>query len=202
MWISQKRQRSEKSGQSGSALWTATLNVCVSIAMAMAMGVILTPVTWAGVAEEYQVKAAFFYHFARFIEWPAEKFHSDSESFRVCLVGKNPFQGALRKVLSDKTVHGRPFELLTNVSDSTLGQCHMVFVGQVADDRSQAVIQVLQGKGVLMIGEHAGFIHQGGIIRLFLDDSKVRFGINPQAARDAHLEISSKLLRLATIERS
>ena len=156
----------------------------------------------AGVAEEYKVKAAFFYHFARFIEWPSEKFPSADDPFRVCLVGENPFQGVLRKTLSGKTVHGRAFRLTQSLSDDDeLSQCHVVFIGQVSTDRSKRITQALHGKGVLTIGERADFIQQGGIVRLFLEESKVRFGINPQAAQEAQLDVSSKLLRLAKIER-
>lgn len=154
----------------------------------------------AGVAEEYQVKAAFFYHFARFIEWPAENFSSKDDSFRICIVGKNPFQGELEKILSGKKVHNRPFKLMTQMSDAKLLQCHVVFVGDVSSDRSHAVTRALQGKSVLTIGEGTDFIEQGGMIRLFVEHSKVRFGINPQAAQQVHLDISSKLLRLAKIE--
>ncbi len=163
-------------------------------------GICASPAALAGVAEEYKVKAAFFYHFARFIEWPSERFLSDEDPFRICIVGENPFQGALRKTLSGKTVHGRPFRLLQSPDDAVLTQCHVVFIGEGSADRSKRITDAVHGQGVLTIGESADFIRQGGIVRLFLADNKVRFGINPQAAQRANLEISSKLLRLAKIE--
>lgn len=155
----------------------------------------------AGVAEEYRVKAAFFYHFARFIEWPAETFNSGDDPFRVCIVGQNPFQGQLEKMLADKSVHNHSFRIISDPSDSDLGTCHVVFIGKSSSGRSGVIANLLQNQAVLTIGESADFIQQGGMIRLFLDKSKVRFGINPKAAERAHLEISSKLLRLANIER-
>ncbi len=163
-------------------------------------GLSLTSGAIAGVAEEYQVKAAFFYHFARFIEWPADKFSSKDDPFRVCIVGKNPFQGELENILSSKKVHNRSFSLMSEVSDSRLSQCHVVFVSNVAAERLKAVSHILKGKSVLTIGERSDFIQLGGMVRLFVENSKVRFGINPQATQQAHLEVSSKLLRLAKIE--
>lgn len=177
------------------------LNVLLYLCLNLIAGASVSPEAWAGVAEEYQVKAAFFYHFARFIEWPSDTFASEGDPFRVCIVGKNPFQGTLQQTLSDKQIHNHPFHLISNPSASELAQCHVVFIGEDSSDRSGSITRDLHGKAVLTIGESADFIQRGGIIRLFLEESKVRFGINPQAAQQAHLAISSKLLRLAKIER-
>jgi hypothetical protein len=60
-------------------------------------------------------------------------------------------------------------------------------------------IQMLKGAPVLTIGETAGFAKNGGIINLVLEDNKVRFEVNVRAAKDADLNISSRLLALARI---
>ena len=60
-------------------------------------------------------------------------------------------------------------------------------------------IQLLKGVPVLTIGETPGFAKNGGIINLILEDNKVRFEVNVQAAKDADLNISSRLLALARI---
>jgi len=60
-------------------------------------------------------------------------------------------------------------------------------------------IQLLKGVPVLTIGETPGFARNGGIINLILEDNKVRFEVNVQAAKDAELNISSRLLALARI---
>jgi YfiR/HmsC-like len=168
--------------------------------LSLFLGFSVQTVAWAGVVEEYQVKAAFFYHFSRFIQWPSEKFSSEGDPFRVCIVGGNPFQGELQKILSGKTVQDHPFVLIQDPSDSELHQCHVVFIGKGAAKQSEGITRAMGGQGVLTIGESPDFIQRGGIVRLFLEESKVRFGINPKAAEQAKLVISSKLLRLATIE--
>jgi len=50
---------------------------------------------------------------------------------------------------------------------------------------------------VLTVGEHEHFLDQGGIMRLFLENNRVRFSVNQQSADRAGLQISSRLLRLA-----
>lgn len=53
------------------------------------------------------------------------------------------------------------------------------------------------GQGVLTIGESEAFAECGGMITQVVEGGRVRFDINLQAAADAHLKISSKLLELA-----
>ena len=51
--------------------------------------------------------------------------------------------------------------------------------------------------GVLTVGESDDFLDMGGVIRLLIEDKKVRFEVNMDAAQRAHLTISSQLLKLA-----
>jgi hypothetical protein len=50
---------------------------------------------------------------------------------------------------------------------------------------------------VLTVGEADNFTASGGIISFVREGNKIRFQINEQAAHDARLKISSKLLSLA-----
>jgi hypothetical protein len=47
------------------------------------------------------------------------------------------------------------------------------------------------------VGEADHFVQDGGMIGFFLDDNKVRFNINLDAAGRAKLKISARLLALA-----
>ncbi len=49
------------------------------------------------------------------------------------------------------------------------------------------------------MGDAAGFARMGGIINFVLDDSRVRFEINLQAADRAHLKLSARLLTVAKL---
>jgi YfiR/HmsC-like len=60
-----------------------------------------------GGTEEYQLKAAFLFQFAQFVEWPPETFKSTSDPLTYCTLGEDPFGGALDRSLSGQTVRGR-----------------------------------------------------------------------------------------------
>ena len=63
--------------------------------------------------------------------------------------------------------------------------------------RPGTVIAGLSGNGVLLVGESEHFAQEGGVIGFCLEQNKVRFEINVEAAGKAKLKISAKLLALA-----
>ena len=50
---------------------------------------------------------------------------------------------------------------------------------------------------ILTVGESEEFIHQGGMIGFYLQENRIRFDINLQAAKRVNLRFSSRLLLLA-----
>jgi hypothetical protein len=154
----------------------------------------------AGPSREYLVKAAFLYNFAKFTVWPAKTFADPSTPLRLCLLGKDPFHGALDS-LAGKTVRKRKLEIHRLANTSGLGKCHLLFVSASENKRLATILKVLRGMPVLAVGDMPDFAHSGGIINLKTVRNKVRFEINIRAAKRAHLKFSSKLLRLAEIVR-
>lgn len=152
-----------------------------------------------GQVNEYQVKAFFLYNFARYVEWPSHSFKSPGDPIVICILGQNPFGNALDQAVSGKSVEGRPF-VVRQVSDMPLsGACHILFVNSSERRRFRSTAAKLKGTGVLSVGDTPGFTADGGVVELKLEDGKVRFEIDIDAAAREHLHISSKLLSLAQI---
>jgi hypothetical protein len=72
-----------------------------------------------------------------------------------------------------------------------------LYVPATANDAFVQSRLLLRGQPVLTVGEHARFLDHEGMIRLFVEQTKIRFSINQRAASTAGLQISSRLLRLA-----
>lgn len=66
----------------------------------------LAVVTQAQSATEYQVKAAFLFNFAKFVEWPADAFPGVDAPLQICLLGQDPFGHEFEEVIGDKSVNG------------------------------------------------------------------------------------------------
>jgi len=146
---------------------------------------------------EYEVKAAFLYNFAKFVEWPAEAFLDGNEPILVCIVGRDPFGDILNQTLLGKTVNGKPVIIQRGGITQDMRFCHIVFISSSERKRLAQIMQRLNGASVLTVSEIEGFAELGGIINFTLEGNKVRFEINVTSAERARLRISSKLLALA-----
>ena len=151
--------------------------------------------------EEYQVKAAYLYNFAKFVDWPAAAFASPTTPLSICILGEDPFGGGLHEVVRGKTAGGRILAVRSLSDISGARGCHVLFISAVEWKANRPVLGRLAGSGVLTVGEAPGFTTGGGIVNFKLEGRRVRFEINVDAARQAQLQISSKLLSLAEIVR-
>jgi hypothetical protein len=152
--------------------------------------------------DEYQVKAAFLYNFAKFVEWPADSFKTAKAPILVCVLGHNPFGSGLEDLIRGKSIEGRAFAF-RQVSDAPEASgCQILFVSSSDGKRFRSLLGRLKPAGILTVGETQGFASGGGVINFKLDGERVRFEINVEAAEHAQLRISSKLLGLAEIVRT
>ena len=103
------------------------------------------------------------------------------------------------KILEGKKVNGRGFVVRRLKSINDVKECHILFVSSSEMAHPGEAIHLAKGTPILTIGEIPGFARHGGIINLTLEDNKVRFEVNVDAAKEADLNISSRLLALAKI---
>jgi hypothetical protein len=163
------------------------------LSIAFLLGCVL-PATAQQPSLEYDVKAAFILNFVRYVEWPPA---DRRPPLRICVLGENPFGDRLTSVVAGEQWQGGPIEVHV-VPDIRRGDsCHLIYVPASATPRFTPATTVLDGRAVLTVGEHEQFLERGGILRLFLEDNRVRFSVNQQSADRAGLQISSRLLRLA-----
>ena len=156
----------------------------------------------AQVIDEYQVKAAFLYNFAKFVEWPPEAFKSPKDPILVCVFGHSPVGNALEEAIHGKSIAGRPLAY-RQVSDAeSASPCQILFVGSADSKHFRTLLESLKPMGILTVGEAPGFASDGGVINFKLDDGRVHFEINVDAAEQEQLHISAKLLSLAQIVKS
>jgi YfiR/HmsC-like len=148
-------------------------------------------------AEEYSIKAAFLFHFAQFVDWPTEAFKETASPLTYCTLGADPFHGALETTLNGKTVGTRTIRVLHFKQTQEIYGCHILFVGAAEKSFRPQMLVSLRESPVLTVGETENFAKEGGMIGFCLEENKIRFEINLEAAEHAKLKISSRLLALA-----
>jgi hypothetical protein len=146
---------------------------------------------------EYEVKAAFMFHFAQFVDWPATAFKDEDAPLTYCTVGEDAFRGALDESVKGKHIGSRAIGVRHLKERESIEGCHVLFLAATLAGRERDDLTRANGLPVLTVGETEHFTQQGGIIGFCLEGKKVRFQINLDAAGQAQLKISAKLLSLA-----
>lgn len=146
---------------------------------------------------EYQVKAAFLFHFAQYVDWPPEAFQNASAPLTYCTLGEDPFHGALEASLNGKTIGTHPLRIKHLKQNRDANGCQVLFLSAAEEKSVVESLERLRGAPVLTVGDSENFARDGGMIRFCLQDNKVRFEINVSAAEHAGLRISARLLALA-----
>ena len=171
-------------------------------------------------SREYQIKAGYLYNFFGFVEWPEQKSLQSVESVTIGIVCLYPHKD-YRKIfgrLSQKTINDNPikvvfFDDLTpviNPSEDTesertsiiesMKKCHMLNIcgdSYTDIDKTSVIFELLNGCGVLTVGESQGFIEKGGNINFISEGNKIRFEVNLDSTKNNNLSIRAKLLKLA-----
>jgi len=169
--------------------------VVAGLASALCCG----PVTAQTAASEYQVKAAFLFNFAKFVDWPPDSLVNPQAPFSICILGADPFGSAIDDMLRGQTIRGRAVVVHRMQDAARLRGCRVAFVSASERGRLPRILQAVRGSSVLLVGDSPGFAAAGGMIQFQTQDNRIRFSINPDAAERAGLRLSSQLLSLATI---
>jgi hypothetical protein len=165
------------------------------------MLVVLLATAASGQTDEYRVKAAFLYNFAKFVEWPEQAFKSAADPIAICVVGKNPFGGALDQAVIGQAAQGKLFAIRQVSEASQMRTCHILFVSSSERKRLTQIFEGIKNCAVLTVGESDNFTAEGGMVNFRIEEGNIHLQINPDAAAQQQLHISSKLLGLAQVVR-
>ena len=148
---------------------------------------------------EYQLKAVFLFNFAQFVEWPPEAFPEAQTPLVIGILGEDPFGAYLDETVRGETVNNRPLTVQRYSQVEEIKTCHVLFISRSEAYRLEQILASLKGRNILTVGDAVGFARRGGMIRFLIEQNKIRLRVNLEAAKDANLVLSSKLLRPAEI---
>jgi len=153
----------------------------------------------SGGPSEYQVKAAYLYYLATFVDWPPEALPLDSDSLIIGVLGDDPFGDILEATVRGKIVNNRSLIVsrIRNVKNAR--QCNILFISSSEQGDLPTILKFLDGAAILTVGEFGEFAARGGQIGFRTEDRKVRFDINIAAVERSGLKISAQLMKLGRI---
>lgn len=144
------------------------------------------------------VKAGFLYNFAKFAEWPSDVLPPGAPLV-LCVIEDVGVTAALEETATRRTVEGHPVVVRKVEADGPVRTCHLLYVDRPDPKTASALIARLSGASVLSVGGQDGFAQLGGVAHLFVDNDRMRFAVNVEAAQRQRVKLSSRLLSLAVI---
>jgi YfiR/HmsC-like len=146
---------------------------------------------------EYEVKAVFIYNLAKFIEWP-DKSLGSSSTLTVYILGDDPF-GSDWDAITGKLIKGKRIVVQPIDSPDDLGKAGILFISSSEKENLRDILKRTSGLPILTVGDTKSFAQRGVMINFYIENNKIRFEINLEAANLAGLKISSNVLRMGTI---
>ncbi|HWI16412.1 MAG TPA: YfiR family protein [Vicinamibacterales bacterium] len=149
-----------------------------------------------GTVSNALIKAVYLLNFARFTEWPAGAVKGP---LTLCVLGDPDVAASLDSLIGDRTINGRDVSVARIETFRIVRSCHVLFVSGDDPARASDALDAVASQHVFTVGEGELFARTGGVAALFTEDSRPRFGINPEALNRAGLRVSSKMLGLARL---
>jgi hypothetical protein len=147
---------------------------------------------YAGDVTDIQAKAAFLLNVTRFVEWPM----TEHRTLTICVAADDALHSAVDQIVRGRVVSGRELRPRRLKVGDDLSECQIVFVASLQPSDAAEIIRRARGP-VLTIGETLQFLRDGGMMRVFIDQQRIRFQIDHAMAESAGLKISSQLLMLS-----
>ena len=152
---------------------------------------------------EDAVKAAMLHNFVKFVRWPATVSAPEKgNSLVLGVLGHDPLQEKLFKLAAEGGQAPLVRTLQINSVQELANRKHelqVLYVSRSARADIDAILRVLQGAPILTVCDDELFAEQGGIMNFVRHNSRIRFDINLDAAKESHLQISSNLHDLARV---
>jgi hypothetical protein len=153
------------------------------------------PAAQAGPSVENDIKAAFLYNFAKYVEWPRSAF--PSPEFHLCVLADAAFEKSIEDLIAGETIAGRRVKREAPATLEAARACHILFIGRTEMGRAGELLAALKGSHVFTVGDTPDFLALGGVVTFVREGDRVRFDVSLGEAHRAGLTISSRLLRVA-----
>jgi uncharacterized protein DUF4154 len=153
----------------------------------------------SGQPSEYEVKAAFLFNFTKFVEWPDSSFNSPQAPIVIGIIGEDPFGDNLIRIVAGQKAEGRAILIIKYRRGDNLRHCHVLFISASERQHSMEILASLQDASVLTVSDIDGFAEAGGMMQFVVQENRVHFIVNLDAATQSKLHVSAKLLALARV---
>jgi hypothetical protein len=145
---------------------------------------------------EYEVKAAFLYHFTRYLQWPEG---TATDAFTIVVLGKSAIVAPLQEIAKKRSVGSTPIVVRQCVEIGQIGHPRILFIARSALPSAALALEKTRGADVLTVSEAEGLGARGVAVNFVDRGGTIRFEMNEKALKETRIQIGSQLLKLAIL---
>lgn len=171
------------------------------IIFVLIMAAISAKVYGYSAAEEYEIKAAFLYNLGNYLKFPTSVLSESDpdQNFFICILGRDPFQQNIDSAAEDEKIQGHPVKIKRLQRIQEVDGCHLLFISDSERSRLKMLFQTLARRPILTVGDTDDFIEQGGMLKFYNDNNKIRLALDLEKVRAVDIKPSANLLKIVKL---
>lgn len=160
-------------------------------------------VFWGGAAAaaseplEQQVKAAYLYRFAGFIEWPAGSFRPPDAPIQIGVAGDDALAALAEQMVAGRSIDGHALAVRRVRRGDSLAGLQILYIGRMQRASVAGLLEAAHGQPVLTVSDSDTAATLGCMINLVVDDARLRFEVALRPVTSSGLRISARMLGAA-----
>lgn len=152
----------------------------------------------AGAKTPNEIRSAFLYQMAKFIEFPNQL---TKLSTRFCFYQINNGPGAILSKNKNLKIRSKPIEIVkidknTNIMELSQ-QCDITYIDETNENDILSTWTDTTSLNTVMVGDSIKFLEGGGLASLVQEGSKIRLYINQQQIAQHNFTVLSRLLAVS-----
>ncbi len=151
----------------------------------------------AGPSLERQVKAAYLFKFAGYVDWPDGSFARPDSPLVIGVAGNDALAEQLEQMVIGRQANGRAVQVRRlRRGDATAG-LHILFIGTLERQAMAELMAAARGQALLTVSDSDEAHQQGSMINFLIADDKLRFEVALKPVAAQRLRISARMLAAA-----
>ncbi|MRV73403.1 DUF4154 domain-containing protein [Duganella sp. FT92W] len=146
---------------------------------------------------ERQIKAAYLYKFAGFVEWPEGSFVRPDSPVVIGVMAADALAEQLERTVAGHTANGRPLVVRKLKKGEAPGSVHILFLGALDKTALADVMNASRNQPLLTVSDTEEAYAHGSIINFVVADDRLRFEVALKPAATARIRISARMLSAA-----
>lgn len=151
-----------------------------------------------GRRQEYEVKAMYLGHIGAYTERrDGARLLEPGQTYRIGVVGKNPFEQYLTTIYATQTVKKAKVRLVYPRTPEEAQECQMLFISRSEADRLEEILGWVKNRPVVTVGDTRGYAQRGVMVNFLLEKDLVNWEVNLGSLRKSGLVMDPTFLDLA-----